>query len=96
MTGCRGRGALTSSSIDQLQEEDSKYGESTTAENTKVRNKEFVAWKFREHVIDSCDLFTLSVLWRRQLFYVYQSLACGCCGREGGQIVVVVCFLWAR
>ena len=81
MTGCRGRGALTSSSIDQLQEEDSKYGESTTAGNTKVRNKEFVAWKFREHVIDSCDLFTLSVLWRRQLFYVYQSLACGCCGR---------------
>ena len=42
-------------------------------QNTKVRNKEFVAWKFREHVIDSCDLFTLSVLWRRQLFYVYQS-----------------------
>ena len=69
MTGCRGRGALTSSSIDQLQEEVSKYGESITAENTKVRNKEFVAWKFREHVIDSCDLFTLYVLWRRQLFY---------------------------
>ena len=35
MTGCRGRGALTSSSIDQLQEEDSKYGESTTAAKYK-------------------------------------------------------------